>query len=397
MIFLGLQLGNQLGMLPAVHNYHPAYLIRTVVSISGVWTIGLQAAMFLYENRRDFMQSISALAISLNVLMHAIKVIIGLAKNRKFLRVYTRLKSYYENPRQYQSEIRDRVDRSLRFYSVNIFRFVVFSCLGVIFTPLLVKGIEYYQTGAMTGSRWDLPIPFASPFFDFQSSPAYEVCYTMFAVAFTPLVLYVFSLAFLFMGIAVHINGLFMDLEYRFEHIGLSSKGRRVGRRKFRENYKNCIDFQNDIFEIVKDTEDVFANIFFVQFTGTIVIVCIQSYAATQNTGNGRLLSNVLYSVCCAGELFIFTICGSLIARGNELSIQALLSNDWFAMDPHIRRDFTFMVKRAQVLCRISFLNWIDCSLESLKFVVNSSFNMFTLLQHIARRRRGQGLEVPDC
>lgn len=101
-------------------------------------------------------------------------------------------------------------------------------------------------------------------------------------------------------------------------------------------------------------------------------------------------MSNIFYSLGAAGEVFLYSICGSLITTGNELSIRALLDNDWLRMDPAIRQDFAFMVKRSQKTCRISYLSWIDCSLESLKFVLTFSFNMFALLQHIARSKGGK-------
>lgn len=84
------------------------------------------------------------------------------------------------------------------------------------------------------------------------------------------------------MGMCIHINGLFKELEYRYKSVGHSVTQGRISKREFRNNYKHCIDFQNDIYAIVKDTEKVFGNIFFIQFIGTIIIVCSQAFLGTQ-------------------------------------------------------------------------------------------------------------------
>lgn len=178
------------------------------------------------------------------------------------------------------------MDKNLQFYSRNIIRFVVLAMLSVIFNPVIVKTIEYFQTGTIVKYRWDLPIPYASPFFDLQVSPAYEIMYITFALSFVPDVFFAYSPDFLFMGMCIHIHGLFKELECRFKEVGTSVTQGRISKRQFRDNYKHCIDFQNEIYAIVTDTQNVFGNIFFTQFIGTIIIVCSQAFLGTQVRGN---------------------------------------------------------------------------------------------------------------
>lgn len=85
------------------------------------------------------------------------------------------------------------------------------------------------------------------------------------------------------MGLSLHIHGLFSDLADRFRNTrAATDQLGECSRRAFVAQYKNCIDFQNEIYEIVKETQHVFSDMFFVQFAFTIIAVCMQAYLATQ-------------------------------------------------------------------------------------------------------------------
>lgn len=285
MVFLGtiLNISNQTGMLPTLHKNNPLYLLRAVVNLIGAFSIIFHCGWFYYMNNKcDFVQATFGLGMCMCVLMHVTKVLLWLTRNNQFLAVYLRLKQFYDDPTLYGRQFRDPLDHQLNFYTKNIIRFVVVAGSSVTLTPVVVKLLEYYRTGAVVQYRWDLPMPYASPFADFKSSPTYEFTYVTFALSFGPDVFFAYSVDFVFMGMCVHIYGLFKELEHRFQNVGVSVNGRRISKRQFRENYKNCIDFQNEIYEIVKATEDVFVNIFGVQFIGTIIIICTQAFLATQ-------------------------------------------------------------------------------------------------------------------
>ena len=106
-----------------------------------------------------------------------------------------------------------------------------------------------------------------------------------------------------------------------------------------------------------------------------------------QNMQNGRLLSNIFYIVVGFGELVLLAACGSLISSGSDLIPDALSDVEWPTMKFPYRRDFAFLVSRAKMECTISFMHWIPCNVESLRFVVTAGYNMFALLQNIARRK----------
>lgn len=280
MVFLGylVNIANQSGLLPCLHRNNPCYLLRTVINLIGAFSIAFHSIWFYLENHSDdFLQATLALNMCSTVIIHVTKALMGLAKNKEFLAVFLRLKRLYDDPCQYRLEIRDRIDQRLQNYAQKIVWFISLGILVVILTPIIVKTVEYFETGDIVKYRWDLPIPYASPFYNLQSSPTYEIVYVEFAISFPPDAFFAYSMGFLFMGISLHIHGLFLELECRFRNLDMTQ-----GRRQFREDCNKCIDFQNEIYEIVKDTQDVFANIFFVQFMGTIIIVCSQAYLATQ-------------------------------------------------------------------------------------------------------------------
>lgn len=180
MVFLEslLNISNQTGLLPSLHKKNRLYILRTVINFTGALSIIFHCGWFYFiHNKTDFLQATFALGMCMIVLVHVTKLCVLLSKNDEFVAVYLRVKRFYDDPTLYRNEIRDTMDKNLQFYSRNILRFVVMAMICVILNPVIVKSIEYVQTGAIVKSRWDLPIPFASPFYDLQVSPAYEIVY----------------------------------------------------------------------------------------------------------------------------------------------------------------------------------------------------------------------------
>lgn len=151
--------------------------------------------------------------------------------------------------------------------------FLLVAACVVIGNPLLVMAIEYFNTGKIVESRWELPIPFASPYIDFASSPGFELTFIEFAITFIPEVYFAFSPSFLFLGICLYLDGMFLELSYRFRDIN--------ERRAFHE-FRDCVEFQNEIYYLVENAGQVFGSSFFTQFINTILTVCLQAYLATQ-------------------------------------------------------------------------------------------------------------------
>lgn len=404
----GLRVAHLTGMLPTLNKGNPGYLLLIFFNCVCLVSMVLHSGYFFLNNyKNDFAQATNALSLCILVFMHAVKIAIGLLNNDKLIALYRRLKKVYDNPQEYRICIRDRVDERIKFYMVKLIRFTFVAAWAIILTPVLSMAIEYLDTGAIQFSRWDLPIPYGSPFYNTRSSPTYEILYVSIALSFTQCAFMAYTAVFLFIGISLHINGLFMELKCRLDDTLKVIRAKDIKDNLiFSHHYKKCIDFHNEILELVKDVETVFGPVFFVQFMNTIITVCVHSYLVTQvsvkmliycssfinklisqNSSNGRIMSNITYTTFGSGELIIFAFCGSLITKGNELCLTALNDHPWYEMSPQTRKDFKFIIARSQRMAKVTFLHWIECSASSLQFVFTASFNMFTMLQHIARRK----------
>ena len=286
MFFLGviMNVADPLGALPSLRRNNWRYLLITVINMYGPFHIMFHNFYFIYLNyTSDFSKSTLALGIGLVVLMHTVKSVIFLWNNDRFMRIYYRVKRIYDQPTRYRPAIREHLDGRLNYYTRLIYLSLFAGCAVVICTPVLLKGLEYLQTGAIVVNRWELPLPFANPFLDLESSPTYEIYFIHVTVSFTADTYFVFAVDLLFMGFCVHIYGLFQELAMQVKSTKDALEWRhKVGRREFRRHFKKMIDFQREIYGIVKDLEELFGGIYCVLFIGTIFNVCIHSYLATQ-------------------------------------------------------------------------------------------------------------------
>lgn len=276
------------GMLPSYYPHNFWYFLLISVNLFWVFSMVLHSGYFFYTNyKNNPEQAVAALIMGVPVFMHMLKIFIGLQKNKKLLALYLRLKRLHDDPKEYRDEIREPMDKRIEFYTEKLIKMLLLACYAIILTPILVMALEYIETGDIKHSRYDLPIPYASPFYDTRSSPAHEILYVTFFFHFPQDAFMMYSLLLLFVGIAMHIHGLFLELKCRLQEANVGTSNGLL----FRDSFKNCIDFQNEIYQIVQDTEDVFSNVFFTQFVNTITTVCLNAHLATQVSFCGSVIN----------------------------------------------------------------------------------------------------------
>lgn len=294
MVFMdncGLNLANQLGLLICLHKNNKWYFLRGLFNWLLLFAIFIHAGWYClqhYSSSTHLEESTYALVSTCNVSMHLMKTLVMMLKNDRFLVLYLKLKRYYDDPRKYRSKIRKEIDGQAAFYNGLYVKFVVGACITVIITPMIVQSMEYYRTGSIIDSRWDLPVNYENPFFSLEESPAYEIYYVIFGLTFIPRVLFAFSIDLLYMATCLHIYGLFRELQQRIRMMCWTANGRRASRREFCANFRNCVDFQNEIYEIVKETQEVFSIIFFLQFVGTMIVICFQLFLGVRVSGSAN-------------------------------------------------------------------------------------------------------------
>lgn len=111
--------------------------------------------------------------------------------------------------------------------------------------------------------------------FDLESSPAYEIAYFIAAIGIPACANCIVAIDGIFMGLCLHAVALYRDLKDRLRETDT------CGPAKFARNMKRAVKYHVEIGDMVRGIERVFSRIFFVQFNGTIFILCSQSYMAT--------------------------------------------------------------------------------------------------------------------
>lgn len=144
------------------------------------------------------------------------------------------------------------------------------------------------------------------------------------------------------------------------------------------------MDYQNAIYDIVKDTQRVFEGIFLLQIIGTTVICCTQAYLLTQVEMKNCLLltqvrltifplqniagfiSYMVLGITSIFQLLVYTYFGTMVTTAHEELFQVMLA-DWYHYDAKKRRLMVVVLISLPKKCGISFQNLIYCSQPTLR------------------------------
>lgn len=276
MVFLGtlFEIANLSGILLSFNKLSPYYKMRTLISWSSVFNMVFHTGYFYYRNLDDFDQSTLVIGPLTNILMQLIKVNIILIQNDNLVNLYEKLERICANPNNSNYKNTTKIEKYLELFVRIYLGFVAFVCVAISTNPLLVQLIEYLNTGNVVKYRFELPFPYASPFVDLNSSPAYELTFILFILGIFPLAMFVISPDLLFLGTCAHVTGLMEHLKILMVKV--------IDDPKDEARLRKVVEIQNMIYDIVKETQSVFGNIFFTQCLGTLFIVCTQIYVATK-------------------------------------------------------------------------------------------------------------------
>lgn len=237
----------------------------------------LHTSCFYFEHIEDFELSTAAVGGFLDIIVQIIKSGLMLKNNDRFIKLYFKLRRLCDNPNNANYENAQALERRINLYVRVYFYFMGFAVIAVTTNPFFVQCIEYFQTGKVIKYRWELPFLYANPLYNLKSSPAYELTYAVFIITVVPIVIFAISSDFLFMASCIHIGGLFDDLNIKLK---FAIENARNGR-----TLRDAVDYQNTIYDIVKDAQEVFGSIYFTQCLGALVIVCTLIFVATQVSG----------------------------------------------------------------------------------------------------------------
>lgn len=288
MVFYGslFKLANRTGVLIALHKENRWYKLLTIASYFSIWNMLVHTATFYAENIEDFDLSTSVLGGLINIVTHSIKIPLILVKNDDLIRLYHKVSKLCTDPKLTNFEAAKDLERKIELFTKIYFCFLGLVIVVVSSNPLIVQSIEFFRTGRVDVYRWELPFPYANPLFSLKSSPAYEITYAIYASSVIPMVGCALSPDLLFMATCTHIRGLCDHLKTKIQKF-IEDPSDSVALKEF-------VDYQNSIYEIIKDTQRVFGGVIFIQCMGTLIIVCTEIYVATQV---GEILSGVPFSI----------------------------------------------------------------------------------------------------
>ena len=119
--------------------------------------------------------------------------------------------------------------------------------------------------------------------FDHRTPTAYALVTAFITISYVPYINPIMAVDLLFLGCCIYISEFFKDLQGEAITLDYSMlyKNEEKDSDKFRENLISFVDQHNRVIGLVKKMENVFGEIFIIQYVGSIFSICSQAYLST--------------------------------------------------------------------------------------------------------------------
>ncbi|CAL7942947.1 unnamed protein product [Xylocopa violacea] len=149
------------------------------------------------------------------------------------------------------------------------------------------------------------------------------------------------------------------------------------------DDLKLCIKHSIMIFNFLKQIQNMFGTIIFLQLLVNCIIICLIAFNISQMKDYvpSELFGMLMYMCCMTYQIFIYCW------HGNELyfhSIDVCLSayaNNWWNNSKNFKRALLIIMTRVQCPLMLTVGNIMELSLENFVLILRTSYSIFTVLK----------------
>nr|XP_031827662.1 odorant receptor 45a-like [Nomia melanderi] len=124
-----------------------------------------------------------------------------------------------------------------------------------------------------------------------------------------------------------------------------------------------------------------FKVIVFIQFTTSVMSLCISLYRFTRNVTNAIFLEVLLFSLCTIIQIFYYCwFANEAKLKSLELP-QKILHSNWTSLQIDTKKILLMIMRRATVPIEITSGVMVKMDIESLKVILKTSYSAFNMLR----------------
>ncbi|XP_068633654.1 odorant receptor 46a-like [Battus philenor] len=151
---------------------------------------------------------------------------------------------------------------------------------------------------------------------------------------------------------------------------------------------RNCVERHQKTLHAAQQLQTCFSEPTFVQFTVSLVIICVTAFQLVSQVGNVvRLLSMTTYLLNMIFQVFLYCYQGNQLSEESLAVSVAAYESQWHSFSVTQRRSLLIVMTRCRRAARITAGGFTVLSLASFMAIIKASYSLFTLLQQADEKK----------
>ncbi|XP_011705076.1 PREDICTED: uncharacterized protein LOC105460329 [Wasmannia auropunctata] len=155
------------------------------------------------------------------------------------------------------------------------------------------------------------------------------------------------------------------------------------------------VHYHLKIYKYAKTVNVIFNQVLFVQFFGSILVLCTSVYYLSAHSSLSETATLIVYTVCMFVQIYVY--CWS----GNEVMLKSMCIGDtiyrmnWPSLSVNDRKELLMIMLRSTLPIKFTSSFLITLSLQSYSSILKISYSAFNVLQKIILiKERGPNMQI---
>ncbi|XP_066595051.1 odorant receptor 10-like [Prorops nasuta] len=151
---------------------------------------------------------------------------------------------------------------------------------------------------------------------------------------------------------------------------------------KVKDGLSRCVDYHIVIFEYAEDLNSVFSPVLFVQFSGSVIILCCSIFQISAlKPASMEFLGLLVYTICMLAQIFLYCWSGNeVMLKCGEVS-DAVYAIDWTILGVSERRMLLVIMKRSMTPIKFTSSFLVSLTINSYTSILKATYSAFNVLQ----------------
>ncbi|XP_037813690.1 putative odorant receptor 92a [Lucilia sericata] len=306
-----------------------------------------------------------------NSLMKLVCCFFNLQKLHRGLKI---LEKYYPRTLLEREDYKlDEHLRTIRKYNgtLTIYHFAVTSMFN--WFPLIQTIILYYRNGN-SDFLYALPFPMVY-LFNVNTVVGYTFAYVTQCTGS-------YSASCIFLGSDLLLITCVHLINMNFKYLAKSIREfKPTGALSDIEKLKGFMVYHNDILNTVKLIDDTFNISIFLNYMGTVTIICLIGFQLVAGTDFLDLIKFLSFLISVLTHVYFISTFGTEMMGLSSAISDAFMHHPWYDAHIQYQRALTMPIARGQRPAHLNAFKFFIISMETFKSLVSISYQFFTLIK----------------